>query len=86
MLKTAAALLLAGLMAAGSAHAQVSAGRGGVMVSPPRDACAAEIHTYCANTPRVAGAKRQCLALHHDHLSSTCRLSLNQIGAGNRHP
>jgi hypothetical protein len=88
MPKIAASLLLTGLLAATAASAQTPvqlASRS--MLPKTHDACAIEAQTYCSAAPQTPGGIRQCLALHADHLSPTCKSSMNQMRNWNQfHP
>ena len=82
MPKIIAAFALAGLLAAGSAQAQVFTAQRSAIIPQAREACAADVQTFCMGLPHVRGAVRQCLAMKGTRVSPKCRTALGQMSGG----
>jgi len=86
MMTRAALLALAGLFLAGAAHAQPAAPaqstdqapaagehrRGGGM-GEMREACAADMKTFCGDAGQDRAARRQCMTAHQAQFSQGCQ-------------
>jgi hypothetical protein len=46
-----------------------------------RQACAADLATYCSNVPKGCGRPKQCLKAHASQLSATCKSAWQNLRA-----
>jgi hypothetical protein len=81
---------LAGLLLASAAHAQSTppqtpapggeaSMRGGM--AGMREACAADMKTYCGDAGQDRGARRECMMSHHTQFSQGCQDAIAKMQA-----
>jgi hypothetical protein len=63
-------------MRAGNPSSQMIAARHAM-----KQACAADMATYCANVPRGCGAPKRCLMSHEAQLSASCKSAQQNLHA-----
>jgi len=50
-----------------------------------KQACAADMATYCANVPKGCGAEKQCMMAHQTQLSAACTGAWQNMRAARHH-